>query len=79
MLKLQLASRISNPSKIAKLVDDVSDVAGLNTHVPHLEGERVFGSAKRKLDLPPGDKTDSHRHNRVNYSVSKLSKKGSPS
>ena len=48
------------------------------THVLHLEGERVFGSAKRKLDLPPGDETDSHRHDRVNYSVPKLSKKGSP-
>ena len=78
VLKLRLASQISNPLKIAKLVDDVSDVAGLNTRVPHLEGERVFGSAKRKLDLPPGDETDSHRHDRVNYSVSKLSKKGSP-
>ena len=79
VLKLHLASRMSNPSKIARLVDDVSIVAGINTRVPHLEGERVFGSAKRKLDLPPGDETDSHRHDRVNYSVPKLSKKGSPS
>ena len=53
VLKLRLASRISNPLKIAKLVDDVLDVAGLNIRIPHLEGERVFGSAKQKLDLPP--------------------------
>ena len=79
VLKLRLASRMSNPSKIARLVDDVLVVAGVNTRVPHLEGERVFGSAKRKLDLPPGDETDSHHHDRVNYSVPKLSKKGSPS
>ena len=78
-LKLRLASQISNPSKIAKLVDDVSDVVGLNTCVPHLEGERVFGSAKQKLDLPPEDESDSHRHDCVNYSVSKLLKKVSPS
>ena len=78
VLKLRLASRMSNPSKIARLVDDVSVVAGVNTRVPHLEGERVFGSAKRKLDLRPGDETNSHRHDRVNYSVPKLSKKGSP-
>ena len=76
-LKLQLTSRISNPSKIAKLVNDVSDVAGANTRVPHLERKRFFGSAKRKLDLPPGDETNSHRHDCVNYSVPKLSKKGS--
>ena len=79
VLKLRLASQISNPSKIAKLVDDASDVVGVNTRISHLEGERVFGSAKRKLDLPPGDETDSHRHDCVNYSVPKLSKKGSPS
>ena len=79
VLKLRLTSQISNPSKIARLLDDVSVVAGVNTRVPHLEGERVFGLAKQKLDLPPGDETDSHRHDHVNYSVPKLSKKGSPS
>ena len=69
---------MSNPSKIARLVDDVSVVASVNRRVPHLEGKRVFGSAKRKLDLPPRDETDSHRHDRVNYSFPKLSKKGIP-
>ena len=59
-------------------MDDVSNVVGVNTRVPHLEGERVFESAKRKLDLPPRDETDSHRHDCVNYSVPKLSKKESP-
>ena len=78
VLKLRLASRMSNPSKIARLVDDVSVIAGVNTLVPHLEGERVFRSAKQKLDLPLGDETDSHRHDCVNYSVPKLSKKRSP-
>ena len=78
VLKLCLAFRMSNPSKIARLVDDVLVVAGVSTHVSHLEGEQVFGLAKRKLDLPPGDESDSHRHDRVNYSVPKLSKKGSP-
>ena len=78
VLKHRLASCSGNPSKVAKLVDELSDDAGLNTRVPHLEGERVFGSAKRKLDLPPGDDGDSHRHNRVNFSVPKLSKRASP-
>ena len=78
ILKLRLASRSGNPSRVAKLVDELSDDAGLNTRVPHLEGERVFGFAKRKLDLPPGDDGDSHRHDRVNFSVLKLSKRASP-
>ena len=37
-----------------KLVDEISVEARINTRISHLEGERVFGSAKRKLDLPPG-------------------------
>ena len=57
----------------------MSNVVGVNTRVPHLEGERVFGSAKRNLDLPPRDETNSHHHDSVNYSVPKLSKKESPS
>ena len=79
MLRLRLASQSGNPLKVAKAVDDISGVFRLNTRVPYFEGEKVFGSAKRKLDLPPGDKSDSHRHDRINYSVSKLSKRASPS
>ena len=79
VLKLQLASQSRNPSRVAKAVDDISAVSGSNTQVPHLDGEKVFGSAKRKLDLPPGDDSDSHCHDRINYSVPKLSKGASPS
>jgi hypothetical protein len=38
------------------------------TRIPHLEGEEIFGSTKRKLDLPPGDDGDSHRPDKVNFS-----------
>ena len=62
-----------------KLLDHVVVEAGLNTRVPHLEGETIFGSAKRKLDLPPGDDSDSHCYNRVNYSIPNLGKGVSPS
>ena len=78
VLRLRLASRSRNPSRVAKAVDDISTVSRSNTRVPHLDGEKVFGSAKRKLDLPLGDNSDSHCHNRVNYSVPKLSKEASP-
>ena len=53
-------------------------MAGVNTRVPHLEGETIFGSTKRKLNLPPGDDGDSHRHDRVNFVVPKSGKGMSP-
>ena len=56
-----------------KLLDEVAKEAGLNTKIPH-EGETIFGSTKRKFNLLPGDDSDSHRHDRVNYSVPKLDK-----
>ena len=78
VLRLRLASQSGNPSRVAKAVDDISAISGSNTRVPHLDGEKVFGYAKRKLDLPPGDDSGSHRHDRVNYNVPKLSKGASP-
>ena len=78
ILRLRVAARIANPSRVAKAVEDVSCATDLNTRVPHLEGEKVFGSAKQKLDLPPGDASDSHWHDRVNYNIPKLSRTASP-
>ena len=78
VLRLRVAARNANLSRVAKVVDDVSCAIGLNIRVPHLEGEKVFGPAKRKLDLPPGDASDSHWHDRVNYNIPKLSTRTSP-
>jgi hypothetical protein len=36
--------------------------------IPYLEGKEIFGSTKRKLDLPPSDDGDSHRPDKVNFS-----------
>ena len=74
ILQLQHASWSGNSLRVVKLVDEISAEVGVNTGVPHFEDERVFGLAKQKLDLPPGDESDSHRHDRVNYSISKLGK-----
>jgi hypothetical protein len=41
----------------------------LNTRDCALEGSELFGTTKRKLDLPLGVKCDSHRPNKVNYSI----------
>ena len=57
-----------------KLLKKVAIEARLDSRVRHLEEETLFGTAKRKLDLPPGDDSDSHCHNRVNYSIPMLRK-----
>jgi hypothetical protein len=78
VLKLRSATRSGDPKKIAQAVGELSADAGLNSRVPHLEGESIFGSAKRKLDLPPGDDSDSHRHDRVNFTVPKIGRHMTP-
>ena len=78
-LQLRLAFRIGNSRRVVKLLDNVAAEAGLDTRVPHLEGETIFGSAKRKLDLPPGDDSDSHHHDWINYSVPRVGTGISPS
>ena len=52
-----------------KLLEKVTVEAGVNTRIPHLEGETIFGTAKRKLDLLPGDESDSYCYDRVNYCI----------
>jgi hypothetical protein len=41
----------------------------LHTRDWALEGSELFGPTKRKLDLPPGADCDSHRPDKVNYSI----------
>ena len=77
-LQLRLAAWNGNSRRVVKLMEEVTIVAGVNTRIPHLEGDTIFGSTKRKLNLPLGDDSDSHRHNRVNSSVPKLGKGMSP-
>ena len=67
MWRLWLATQNANPLRVAKLVNDVSCIAGLNTQVSHLEGNKVFESANHKLDLPPKDESSCYHHNCVNY------------
>lgn len=71
-LKLRAARRSGNPRTIAEAVSTYSGGDFLNTRIPHLEGEEIFGSSKRKLDLPPGSEHDSHRPDKVNYSFPRM-------
>lgn len=75
VLKLRSATRSGDPKKIAQAVGELSagaGLAGLNSRIPHLEGESIFGSAKRSSISPPGDESDSHHHDHVNYILSKI-------
>jgi len=45
---------------------------GLSCKIPHFEGEEVFGSCKRQLDLRPRLDSDSHQLDKVNFFVPKL-------
>ena len=59
---MKLLDNIAVEARLDTRNVDTFAEAGLDTRVPHLEGETIFGFAKRKLDLPPGDDSDSYRH-----------------
>jgi hypothetical protein len=47
------------------------------THAPHMAGEEVFGSQKRKADVPLGFEGESHRPDKVNFSRSRIATRSS--
>ena len=67
LLQLWLAIQSENSSRVVKLVDEISPKIGVNTRIAYLEDEKIFGSIKQKLNLPPGDESDSHRHDCMYY------------
>jgi hypothetical protein len=66
-LKLRAARRSGDPKKIVEALNQLPRVEVATIRISHLEGEEIFGSTKRKLDLPPSDDGDSHRPNKVNF------------
>jgi hypothetical protein len=71
-LKLRIAQRSAqksgDPNHLKLAMAKMPGAEEFCTRQPHLEGEEVFGSTKRKLDLPPGSEYDSHRPDKVNFS-----------
>jgi hypothetical protein len=47
------------------------------THEPHMAGEEVFGSQKRKADIPLGFEGESHRPDKVNFSRPRIASRSS--
>ena len=68
-LRLRVAQRSTCRSGNTKpLQDALAHMPGADsfcTREPHLEGEEVFVSLKRKPDLPPGSEFDSHRPDKI--------------
>jgi len=67
-LKLKKAMVSRDGKKIANALNEMLRAENICTQILHLEGEEVFGSNKRKLDLLIGFKGNSHRLNKVNFS-----------
>jgi hypothetical protein len=42
------------------------------TRTPHVVGEEVFGSQKRKADVPPGFEGESHQPDKINFSCPRI-------
>ena len=68
-LKLKLAMYTSDPKLLAKAMRSYPEGKDLNTRTYVLEGFELFGSTKRKMDLPPRFEYDSHRPDKVNYFI----------
>jgi hypothetical protein len=47
------------------------------TRAPHMVGEEVFGSQKRKADVPLGFEGESHRPDKVNFSHPRIATRSS--
>ena len=60
--------RSGNPKALHAALSRMPGAEEFCSREPHFEGEEVFGSMKRKLDLPPGSEHDSHRPDKVNFS-----------
>jgi hypothetical protein len=69
-LRPKSAQRSGDPKLTAEVVRSYSGAKDLLTRTCGLEGVEIFGSTKRKLNLPPGSSYDLHRSDTVNYSLS---------
>ena len=71
-LRLRAAQRRAehtrDPVVLRKALLDMLGADEYRTRDPHLEGEEVFGSQKRKLDTTIGTDDETHRPDTINFS-----------
>jgi hypothetical protein len=61
-----------DPIQIVTAIAKYTSSFDLYVRIPHLEGEKFFGSIKHKVNLPPRSEVDSHQHDQVNFSHLKV-------
>ena len=62
------AKQTRNPLVLEDPMMDIHGAEEFCTHVPRMAEEEVFGSTKRKADLPLRYEEESHMHDKVNFS-----------
>jgi len=67
-LKLRTMRQSKCSKKNAEALTTLPSAEYVGINIPHLEEVKIFGSTKRKLDIPIGDVEKSHRLNKVNFS-----------
>ena len=73
-LRLRQAQRSSRLDKVVDAMETMAEGKEWCTRTPHFEGEEVFGSTARQLNLPLGSEFDSHRLEKMNFSRPKVQK-----
>ena len=68
-LKFKAAARCEDPKVLADDMKSYPWAEDINTRNCALEGSELFGSTKRKLNLPPDVDCDSHRPDKLNYTI----------
>ena len=69
------AERTGDPVVLRKALLDMPGADEFCTRDPHLEGEEVFGSQKRKLDTTIGADDETHRPDTINFSRPRAAKR----
>jgi hypothetical protein len=64
----RLAQQSGNPKALNVAMTKMLGVEEFCTQEPYFEGEEVFGSQKRKADIPLGSEYKSHKPDRMNFS-----------
>ena len=66
------AEQTGNPRALTEAISSISGVEEFFNREPHLEDEEVFGSQRRKADMALGCEYDSHRLDKVNFSLPRV-------
>jgi hypothetical protein len=77
-LRLHNVNQFGDLVQIVTIVAKYTSSCGLFIIILHLEDENLFGLAKRKANLPPRSKTNSHTHDQMNFSHLKMANAMTP-